>query len=375
MSRPPTNPFLLVGYHSPAYFCDREEETQKLIEAVNNQRNVTLYSIRRMGKTALIKHCFGQLQQQGNVTTLYVDLMPTNNFDEFARRLAEAIINQYGNLQKGLTKKLQTLLSSIGATISFDPMTGMPEIGLGLQEPRQIEYSLNTLLAFLAEQKEQVVLAFDEFQQIVRYPTTNAEAMLRNLVQEYNQIRFLFSGSHLGIISSMFSDQGRPFYRSTQVMNLTAINGKAYHAFIRHHFQQARKTITDDAIDQLLQWCRQQTYYVQLLCNRLYAKYDKVKMSSLEEVWREVLDEEQAIFHNYKNLLTPGQWKVLMAIAKEEPIRHVSATQFLQDHRLGAASTVAGAVKSLTDKQLIAFSEEGYFVQDALLSRWLQMEH
>ena len=32
----PNNPFLVYGYHSPTYFCDRETETQKIISALNN---------------------------------------------------------------------------------------------------------------------------------------------------------------------------------------------------------------------------------------------------------------------------------------------------------------------------------------------------
>lgn len=50
----PQNPFLLTGYISPDYFCDREAETEKLISALRNGRNVTLVSPRRMGKTGLI---------------------------------------------------------------------------------------------------------------------------------------------------------------------------------------------------------------------------------------------------------------------------------------------------------------------------------
>ena len=52
------NPFLVYGYVSPKYFCDRQEDTQKLISALQNGRNVTLMSPRRMGKTGLIKNVF-----------------------------------------------------------------------------------------------------------------------------------------------------------------------------------------------------------------------------------------------------------------------------------------------------------------------------
>jgi AAA+ ATPase superfamily predicted ATPase len=53
-----TNPFLIAGYISPEYFCDREKETQKILSAIDNRRNITLLSLRRIGKTGLIKNVF-----------------------------------------------------------------------------------------------------------------------------------------------------------------------------------------------------------------------------------------------------------------------------------------------------------------------------
>ena len=35
------NPFLMAGYMGPDYFCDRERETAELVEAIENDRNVT----------------------------------------------------------------------------------------------------------------------------------------------------------------------------------------------------------------------------------------------------------------------------------------------------------------------------------------------
>lgn len=54
----PQNPFLIAGYHSPEYFCDRETETKTIINALENNRNLTLIAPRRMGKTGLIKNVF-----------------------------------------------------------------------------------------------------------------------------------------------------------------------------------------------------------------------------------------------------------------------------------------------------------------------------
>ncbi len=70
----PLNPFLLSGYVSPAYFCDREQETSKLISALQNGRNITLVSPRRMGKTGLLRHAFHRIEAENKAKCFYVDL-------------------------------------------------------------------------------------------------------------------------------------------------------------------------------------------------------------------------------------------------------------------------------------------------------------
>ena len=49
------NPFLTAGYVGPDYFCDRKQEAEELIRNLDNDRNTTLISPRRYGKTGLIQ--------------------------------------------------------------------------------------------------------------------------------------------------------------------------------------------------------------------------------------------------------------------------------------------------------------------------------
>ena len=52
------NPFILEPYRNKELFCDREVETEQIIEYLNNDRNITLISPRRLGKTGLIYRIF-----------------------------------------------------------------------------------------------------------------------------------------------------------------------------------------------------------------------------------------------------------------------------------------------------------------------------
>ena len=56
------NPFIINGYQGSEYFCDREDETKKIVTNLKNGVNTTLLSIRRIGKTGLIHHVFNKIQ-------------------------------------------------------------------------------------------------------------------------------------------------------------------------------------------------------------------------------------------------------------------------------------------------------------------------
>ena len=52
------NPFLITGYYSPDYFCDREKELNLLKKNIGGKNNTTLISPRRLGKSGLILRLF-----------------------------------------------------------------------------------------------------------------------------------------------------------------------------------------------------------------------------------------------------------------------------------------------------------------------------
>ena len=65
------NPFVTNGYAGEQYFCDRVEETQRLIDLLTNGNNVALISPRRLGKTDLIRHSFRQTEIKDNYYTFH----------------------------------------------------------------------------------------------------------------------------------------------------------------------------------------------------------------------------------------------------------------------------------------------------------------
>ena len=366
------NPFILTGYSGTLYFCNRQKETEWLIDQWQNERNVVLYSWRRMGKTALIRHLFYTLNKQKKVRSLYVDLLGTSSQSDAVQRIATAVIDEFGSLNKGMSNILLKLVSHLGATIALDPFTGLPQVEFSITNPPEPIPSLKAIGEFLGNQNSKVVLALDEFQQIVYYEDTSAEATFRTWAQENPDIRLIFSGSHRHMMNSMFSESNRPFYRSAQLMELESIASEDYSKFIKSLFKKGNKKIDQQHIDTILEWARFQTYYVQLTCNKLFGRTDDVTQEDILAVMNETLEQESPLFGQFKMMLTNKQWQILKAIALEEDVPNPFSQSFIKKYDLGAASSVNAAIKALLEKEILIYWDERYTLHDTLLMRWLQ---
>lgn len=370
--RKPGNPFIITGYHSPAYFCDRQEELSWLVEQFDNERNMVLFAWRRLGKTALVHHFFYHLEKHHKADTVFVDLLGTANLSDAHKRIVNAILNKFGDLQKGIGAAFKKLLSSLNATIGFDPLTGAPQLTVGHASSQMVAASFDTLGAFLSERKQPVIICIDEFQQIVEYPEHGVESMFRTWMQNFPMLRFVFSGSHRHMMVSMFSDKSRPFYRSAQILPIDALDQVEYSKFIRAHFKKSGKIIDEAIIEFIFSWTKMLTYYVQLVCNHLYARGDSINAKALSEVFETIIQQYSHQFQYYQQLFTSFQWKLLSALAKEEEVKNPLAKEFIFRYQLGAASSVNTALKALTKKEFVIHHDGIYSLQDPLFMRWLQ---
>jgi uncharacterized protein len=367
------NPFVISGYAGPEYFCDRQEESETIMNALKNNRNLTMISIRRMGKTALIQHVFHQLTKEKEFSLFYIDLMPTTNLKEFVSAFGRTLLWNLDSPVEKAIKKVTSAFSALQPEISFDPLTGMPTVGFQINNDRQAISSIEKIFEYVKAEGKRVILAFDEFQQITTYPEKNVEALLRSQIQFANNVSFLFSGSRKHILEAMFFSQNRPFYQSTQLLSLTPIQKDRYKTFILNKFIESGRIISQEDIGFIIEWCRNHTYYIQYICNMLYGnEVEAVTSGYLRETLQSILKEKEAVFYNYRNLLTESQYKLLKAIAKENGVDKPFASGFISVHKLGAASAVNSALTALLNKEMIFIDEGKYMVYDLFLSRWLE---
>lgn len=372
--RKPENPFLLSGYYSPDYFCDRKNETIQLLSHIQNGQNVTLTSIRRMGKTGLIKHLFYSLPTSWK--GIYVDILATENLQGFLSILTTAILNAIPE-KESLGKKIWDFVKSMRPVISFDPLTNLPQASFEFRQA-DTQMHISSIMKFLESQDFNIVIAIDEFQQIKKYPEKNTDAWLRSVIQHMTNVRFVFAGSQQHIINEMFSLPSGPFYRSTAIMGIDKIELAEYRDFISAWFHRQGRSVSDGTINDMLEWSCLHTYYVQLICNRVFAS---CHMKITDRVWKDeaykLLKEQESIFFNYRSMLTNPQWQLMKAVAYEGVATSITSKDFIGRYALGSPATVLRSLKSLIKNELLysSFNSDGtayYSVYDILFRRWTE---
>lgn len=368
------NPFILASYHSPEYFCDRQKELELLLSAISNHRNITLTAKRRIGKTALLRHLEYNLKDNKNIEFLYFDIMPSSNASDFINIFVNEFYKNFQNKIESFLEKLIKMLSGFHPTFSLNPITGESKFSIELHSQADSERSLELIFDYLTSKKKQFVIAIDEFQQITNYPEKNFEAFLRSKIQHLNNATFIFSGSSRHILESMFTDKNRPFYKSTQLFNLNKIDNETYQKFIKKHFKKNNVIISNNNIDYLLNLVQTETYYVQVLCNRLYSTgKDIITEDLIKEEFINLINENKYYYEYIKNMLTDLQWRLLESIGKEGAVLEITSKDYIAKNNLGAASSVSLAAKSLVDKELVLKESGAYVLDDILLSAWFKL--
>jgi AAA+ ATPase superfamily predicted ATPase len=369
------NPFITIGYESKQYFCDRESEMELLTRNIKNDIHTTLISARRLGKSALIYRLFEDLEAE-NFACVYVDIYACTCLKDFTETLALAVFTKFPE-KRSIGKRFFDFLKSLHPVISYDTLNGQPEIHFEFTQPKEYEHTLRSLFWFLDNQQMDVVMAIDEFQQIAGYPEKNVEALLRTIIQTLKNMHFIFSGSQKHLMLEMFNTANRPFFSSTQTIGLSEIPEEKYAAFIRKKFEERKRRIDEDAVNFVLSWTLSHTFYTQTVCNRTFAEGKKhVRIELIKQLCDEQLNLQQTTFMQYRSLLSPVQWQLLLAIAKEGLVSEPQAQDFLRKYKIGAASSAKKALQALIDKEMVCPIETAgktaYRVYNVFLMRWLE---
>lgn len=368
------NPFITSGYVSADYFCDRHQESERLIREVMNGNNLALVSTRRMGKTGLIRHCFQFSEIQRNYYTFFIDIYDSRSLRDLAFALSKEILEVLKPAGRKALQSFWECVKSLQASISFD-VNGVPSLNLGLGDIQSPANTLDEIFRYLGQADKPCLVAIDEFQQVTKYVEGNVEATLRTYVQHCNNARFIFAGSQRHIMGNMFLTASRPFYQSVSMMHLDSIPLEEYVAFACMHFERGGKVIEKEAVAVIYEQFEGITWYIQKVLNMLYdmtPEQGMCKAGMVADAIRQIVDSFRYTYSEILFRLPEKQKELLIAITKEGKAKAITSGTFIKKYKLASASSVHAALKGLLEKDFVTQEMGTCQIYDRFLGIWLK---
>lgn len=368
------NPFIVTGKIEPAYFCDRAEESARLIKSISNGNNMVIISPRRMGKTGLIQFCYENPEIRDNYYTFFIDILHTSSLREFTYLLGREIYEKLLSRSHKMVDLFMRTIKSISGKFGFDPISGLPTFNVELGDIDCPEYTLEEIFRYLEAADKPCVVAIDEFQQVAQYGEKNIEALLRTHIQKIRNSNFIFAGSERHMMQEMFLSASRPFYHSADMLELKAIQPEVYLPFIAGHFEQRNRHISTTDIKKVYDLFKGHTYYLQKTFNEAFADTMPGEECTLEMI-RTAIDNmiaaNDTIFREILSNIPEKQKELLYAIARDGEAQRITSANFIKRHSLSSASSVQSAVTKLLEKDIITELHKEYSVTDKLFAMWI----
>jgi AAA+ ATPase superfamily predicted ATPase len=371
------NPFEYGGIVSGHAFCNREAEKTDLLKAIRNHDKLFVFSERRFGKTSLVRTVISKVAQKDTLSA-YVDLWPSDDETSFVTALAKAIASSLATSVQRLLTTAKELFSSLVPTITLNE-ENKPELSFGfgnnIKIDRAIEEVLDTPARIANKEKKNVVVVFDEFQQILQYENDLVERKLRSVIQSHRNVAYIFLGSRRHLIQKMFMEKNRPLYRAGGHYPLGPISEEHWTPFIRNHFRTTERVISDDLIHLIYTRTQGHPFYTQHLCHAVWELCDrkaKVTPEIVNAATQLLLERENYAYTTLWESLAVNQRKFLKGLASEAGKIQPFSSEFIRKYGLGSGSNVQRVVDSLLEKDVIDRDNGSFLISDRFFRLWVQ---
>lgn len=371
------NPFVVGAYVSEKYFCGRSKEMGILEKCIREDKNVVLYSERRLGKSHLIKRVFHEAQLQEEFECLCVDAGVCGSLKEFAFVLINGIFRSLTRDRSNF-EKLAGLCRRLGLSMTIGPSSEvvLPSFSLGwIREPEKV---IEEALSFLEGIDKKVVLAIDGFEKLSSFREVDGSRALGKIIESHSSVRIIFSVCETQCCSEQFLEKLGVVFRSSELIHLRPIEFSEYWYFARSKFQEAGKRISAEIFESVYSKFFGRTGPIQLVLNRLFSETPKnasVTNEILDTVIKAIADEYAFFYKEALSRLSFNQKCLVFAVAKDGVVENPSSSEFVNRHRLASVSSVQSSARALLEQGILHKDASGIRIDDDFFREWLRNEY
>ncbi len=367
------SPFVYGTTVSSTAFANREEQIKKLRANLLQGVNTTLISPRRWGKSSLVEKVIAEIRKKDKkYKTVVIDLFSAGNQEEFLEMFAREVVKasstrwqEWMNSGKDFFKKLIPKLS-----FGIDPNTDF-SLNFDWKELRKNSDEVLNLPEVIAKKNGvRFIICLDEFQNLAGFKGYNEfEKKMRAIWQRQKLVTYCLYGSKRHMMTEIFNNPAKPFYRFGDMMVLPKIAEEKWTAFIIRNFAASGKTIgiADAALIAQLMKCH--SWYVQQLAHYTWNHSGKkVLLRDIEASINELMQANTPLYQKEVEMLSTTQLNFLKAVAAGET-RFTSAA-VMNQYQLGSPRNVSKHKELLIKNDVIQEAEGKFSFVDPAFERW-----
>lgn len=371
------SPFIYGTTVSIKSFTNREAESAKLQSNLLNGINTTIISPRRWGKSSLVEKVITDINKKNKKTkTVIIDLFSVSSEEEFLEQFAREIIKassskwqEWMSSGKDFFKKLIPKLS-----LGIDPTTDF-SLSFDWHELKKNSDEILNLPETIAKKRGiKFIICLDEFQNLSSFNDyLFFEKKLRACWQRHKSVTYCLYGSKRHMMTDIFNNPSKPFYRFGDIMLLQKIETKKWVSFICKSFAATDKQIDEKTAGIIPLVMKNHSWYVQQLAHYAWnITHKKATTTEIYTALKELIHANTPLYQKETENISHTQLNLLKAVAKDEI--QFTSTAVMNKHQLGTPRNVSKNKTLLINNDIIHEINNKFEFVDPAFELWFKKQ-
>jgi len=372
------SPFIYGNTVSTYSFTNREKDLEKLKNNLLNGINTMIISPRRWGKSSLVEKAILEINKtKSSHKTVLIDLFSVNGeeafLEIFAREVIKASSTKWEDWISSGKDFFKNLIPQI--SVGIDPNNDF-SLSFDWKELKKHSSEILNLPEIIAEKKGIKIIVFlDEFQNLASFNDyENFEKKMRSVWQRQKNVSYCLFGSKRHMMSEIFNNPSKPFYRFGDIILLQKIETHRWIDFICTSFEETGKSMDKEIAEKIALTMKNHSWYVQQLSHYTWNLTQKeTHIEDVNNALIELINANTPLYQNEVENLSDTQLNFLKSVAKKET--QFTSTAVMQTYRLGTPRNVLRNKSILINKDLIHLNNGIYEFLDPAFELWFQKQY
>lgn len=334
-----------------------------------------IISPRRWGKSSLVEHVTIAIRkEEKNTRIAMIDMFAVNSSEEFLEKFAREVIKASSTKWQEWVEISKKVFKNIipKIQINADQVTGF-NISFDWQELKKHADEILDLPEKIARRnKIKSVVCLDEFQSIAGFDDyEELEKLLRAVWQRHKLATYCIYGSQRHMMTGIFNNPAKPFYRFGDIIILEKIDRKSWMDFIGAGFTGTGKRISEDEAGLIADIMQNHPWYVQQLSHYVWNLTTKsVTKKDIYTATRELINANMPLYQREIEILSITQVNLLRAVSSGET--RLTSARVMTEYRLGTPRNVSKNKAVLLNNDIINESNGRFSFLDPAFEIWFR---